>query len=252
MKTTETQKLPETQQKVLDFIHKFSDSNVDYIADGTQLNKLLVFKAVKVLADKKLLVKSENNPVTYKLPIDDAKKPNTSELKSIKTEANADEKGTNVSGKKSAKIENTAKVEKEIIAGFKTESKKKETAVKGNDEVALPKTGGRDTSKLKFNGELYGKGKLVLAVVKKYMEDNPKTTFAKLKEVFPDTLQPRYGMIEEVNKAKKISADRDRYFLKPEDLIKVGDKKIAVTNQIGANNLPPVLKQFRALGYTIK
>lgn len=232
MKTPETQKLTETQKKVHDYIEKYSDSNADFISNGTELNKLLVLKSVKALAEKGMItINLESQPATYcatKLAETDVK----------------------LSDKKSTKTENTTKVDKEVIARPKTGGIKKETVSKQNDEVVLTKTGGRDTSKLKFNGELYGKGRLVLAVVKKYVEDNPKTTLTKLKEVFPSELQPRYGMFQEVSAAKKMSADRDRFFLKPEDLIKVGDKKVAVCNQFGSHNLP--LKHLKSLGFVIK
>jgi hypothetical protein len=136
------------------------------------------------------------------------------------------------------------------VKGVKAGDKKtvKPEKPKEEDEVILKSE--RNVSKYKFNGELLGKGRLVLAVVKKYIEDNPKVTLVKLKEVFPDELQPRYGIIREVSIAKKMSEDRDRYFLKPEELIKVGDKKIAVCNQFGSHNLP--IRHFRTLGFTIK
>ncbi|OFY85378.1 MAG: hypothetical protein A3F72_03685 [Bacteroidetes bacterium RIFCSPLOWO2_12_FULL_35_15] len=226
MKTTETKKLTETQQTVLDFIEKFGGS-ADIISTGTQLNKLLVLRTVKALAEKNLItINAEIDPPIYTFANVEG---NTYAHVKTPTKAVTNVEENKVSGKKSAKTAITKKVVE--------------------DEVAL-KTEGRDTSKLKFNGELYGKGRLVLAVVQKYMLDNPKTTFTKLKEVFPDELQPRYGMIQEVSKAKKISADRDRYFLKPEDLIKVGDKKVAVCNQFGSHNLP--LKYFKTLGFVIK
>lgn len=226
MKTTETKKLTETQQTVLDFIEKFSGS-ADIISSGTQLNRLLILKTVKALAEKNLItINAEIDPPIYTFANVEGST-YAHATTPVKAVANVEE--NKVSGKKSAK---TA-IAKKVV----------------EDEVAL-KTDGRDTSKLKFNGELYGKGRLVLAVVKKYMLDNPKTTFTKLKEVFADELQPRYGMIQEVSKAKKISADRDRYFLKPEDLIKVGDKKVAVCNQFGSHNLP--LKYFKTLGFIIK
>lgn len=226
MKTTETKKLTETQQTVLDFIEKFGGS-ADIISSGTQLNKLLVLKTVKALAEKNLItINAEIDPPVYTFANAEG---NTYAHIQTPTKAVANVEENKVSGKKSAKTATAKKVVE--------------------DEVTL-KTDGRDTSKLKFNGELYGKGRLVLAVVQKYMLDNPKTTFAKLKEVFADELQPRYGMIQEVSKAKKISTDRDRYFLKPEDLIKVGDKKVAVCNQFGSHNLP--LKYFKTLGFVIK
>lgn len=204
----------EPKQRVLDFIEKFSDATAEVIAESINMNKLQVFKIVKGLAEAgSIKINAENNPPTYQV-------------------VKADKKSAKVSGKQTVKTETPKKAE--------------------TDEV-ITKSEGRNTDKLKFNGELYGKGRLVLAVVKKYVEDNPRTTLAKLKEVFPDEkLQPRYGVIQELSKAKKLSVDRDRFFLKPEDLIKVGDKKVAVCNQFGANNLDTPLKHFKSLGYNIK
>jgi sugar-specific transcriptional regulator TrmB len=198
----------ETQKKIYDHIEKFSNTDASTIASATGVNRLLVFKTVKILADEKLIKISDTNPPTYTLIKPDAK------------------------GEKGA----IKKADKEAVE-------------KEKDEV-ITKSEGRNTEKLKFNGELYGKGKLVLAVVRKYILDNPKTTLTKLKEVFPDSLQPRYGVVQEIGKAKKLSEDRDRFFLKPEDLIKVGDKKIAVCNQFGSHNLP--LKHFKSMGFIIK
>ncbi len=232
MKTIETkEQLTETQQKVLDHIQKFNGSSAELIANITQLNKLVIYKSVKVLADKGMIkVNSESDPATYEFLKTDKRETNPSKDVTTETVLKVEEPNKNVLVKKATKTATAKKVEE--------------------DEATLPKTSGRDTSKLKFNGELYGKGRLVLAVVKKYVEDNPKTTLTKLKEIFPNELQPRYGVVEEVSKAKKISADRDRFFLKPEDLIKVGDKKIAVCNQFGSHNLP--LKHFKSLGFVIK
>ena len=210
MKNTET--LSETQQKVLDAIIKLNEAPAEAIAEESKINKLLVFKTVKVLNEKGLIeINKENEPHTFK--------------------------ASDGEGKSKAPIKKVAKIE---------------TATKEKDDQLALKLVGRDTSKFKFNGELYGKGRLVLAVIKKYVEDNPKVTFSKLKEVFPDELQPRYKMFEEVNKAKNSTTDRERYFIKnPEDLIKLGDKKvIAVCNQFGADNLP--LKHFKSLGFKIK
>jgi hypothetical protein len=204
MKTTET------QQKVFDFIEKFSGVDATAVASGTQLNKLLVYKTVKVLAEKKLIKISDSKPPTYKLN-------------------KADEKNTKAQGKNNSK----------------TEPAKKTV----DDEVVL-KSAGRDTTKLKFNGELYGKGKLCLAIAKAYLAANPRTSITKLREIFPDELNKRYGFFQTVEKAKKMSADRERFFLKPEDLIKVGDKKVAICNQFGSSNLP--LKHFKSLGFVIK
>ena len=79
-----------------------------------------------------------------------------------------------------------------------------------------------------------------------------KDRLSKLKELFPDTLQPRYGTIQDVSKAKKLSEDRERFFLKPEQILKVGDKRVAVCNQWGKHNIGGFVKIARSLGYNIK
>src|ERR1035437_4766636 len=114
MKTTETQKPTEVQQKVLDYVQKFSNSNAEFIVSGTQMNKLLVGKILKGLTEKGLLIKSSwpDSPDTYKLPIDDLSKPKAAENKLAKTAAIAEEKITGAIGKKSTKTE---KVDEEKV-----------------------------------------------------------------------------------------------------------------------------------------
>lgn len=128
-------------------------------------------------------------------------------------------------------------------------------AKKENDEVRLKIEGGRDTSKLKFQGKEYGKGPLVLAVVKAFVEKNPKISIEKLKEVFPDSLQTRYGMIQPIATATKLSkqSGRDRHFLKPEQIIIIGrdKKKCAVSNQWSGLNIAEFLAIAKKLRYNI-
>lgn len=254
MKTTETQKISDTQKKVLDFVHKFSDSNAEHIAIGTQLNKLIVFKAVKGLTEKGLLIKSSwaNDPDTYKLPIDHAKKTNADENKPAKPVAIVEEKISNVSGKKSAKTE---KVDEEKVALQKTNTVKKGIVSKENDEVALQKTGGRDTSKFRFNSETFSKSRLVHAVISKYVLDHPKITLTALQDVFKSQeLQKRYGTVVEISKAKRFcEGGRERHFMK--NPIKLGaDKKVVVvvSNQWSSELLNPFLKIAKSLNYQIK
>jgi hypothetical protein len=127
---------------------------------------------------------------------------------------------------------------------------------KENDEVYLRKEGGRDISKLKFQGKEYGKGQLVLAVVKAYIEKNPKISLEKLKEVFADTdlQQSRYGMIQLVTTAKKLSqqSGRDRHFLKSEQILTIGrdKKRVVVSNQWGSSNIGAFLNICKNFGIT--
>ena len=113
-------------------------------------------------------------------------------------------------------------------------------------------TVGRDSSKYKFEGEEYGKGPLVKAVVAKYVADNPKTTYRQLKDVFPDELLKRFGIFQDEQTAKAIAPKGKRYFDKPEYLIKLKDRSIVVCNQFTLTNIQPFLKVAKSLGYKIK
>lgn len=111
---------------------------------------------------------------------------------------------------------------------------------------------GRDNSKFKFNGEEYGKGPLVHAVVSQYVAENKNTTYKKLKEVFPDELLKRFGIFQDEATAKQIAPKGGRYFSKPEQLIKLKDRSVIVCNQFTLANIQPFLKVAKTLGYKIK
>jgi len=114
------------------------------------------------------------------------------------------------------------------------------------------KSTSRDSSKYKFNGQEYGKGPLVRAVVSQYVADNPKTSYEKLKEVFPDTLLKRFGIFQDVNEAKTIGGKGIRYFMKPDQVIKLADREVVVCNQFTLDNIQSFLKVAKGLGYKIK
>ena len=112
----------------------------------------------------------------------------------------------------------------------------------------------RDMKKFKFSGQQFTKGGLVHAIVKEYVSKHKQIGIAKLKEVFPDELIQRFGVLQEVSKAKQFtSGGRDRYFLKEEMVIKLKDnKKIAVCNQWTSDNIKPFLSAVRKLGFEIR
>lgn len=115
-----------------------------------------------------------------------------------------------------------------------------------------PKTASRDSSKYKFEGEEYGKGPLVHAVVSQYVADNKNTTYKKLKEVFPDELLKRFGIFQDEATAKQIAPKGGRYFSKPEQFIKLKDRSVIVCNQFTLANIQPFLKVAKTLGFRIK
>jgi hypothetical protein len=84
----------------------------------------------------------------------------------------------------------------------------------------------RDYSKYSVNGAgSYGKGRMVEAVVNKYVELNPGTTVQKLKEVFPEHLQGS-NFIKDPN--ERIT-DMKRYY----ESALPGGAKFYISNQWG-------------------
>ncbi len=120
------------------------------------------------------------------------------------------------------------------------------------EEEAKPKPKGRDNGKFLFNGQTLGKGPLVRAVVSRHVADNPGITHDQLKEAFPDELLHRFGIFQELEKAKKYYGNRDRFFLKEEHRIKLADNTVAVCSQFTATNIVPFLARAKELGYVIE
>ncbi|MEE3144864.1 MAG: TerB family tellurite resistance protein, partial [Bacteroidota bacterium] len=108
----------------------------------------------------------------------------------------------------------------------------------------------RDYTKYEVEGieGVFGKGKLVLAVVQDYCSKN-ECTFDELKAVFPDEAQAgNTGVFGTLDEAKEIAKKRARHYVK--DPIKLSDTKIAVSNQWG-DNLPLFIETAKGLGYDI-
>ena len=146
-----------------------------------------------------------------------------------------------------------AKDNKQVNVDLSTKEQKEETeTVKtGKLSVTLPPPT-RDNSKYKFQGEEYGKGPLVRAVIAQFVTDNPGTTYKKLKEAFPDDVLKRFGIFQDFDTANSIDTTGKRYFFKEEHIIKLKDKKIVVCNQFTLANIQPFLAKAKELGYNIK
>lgn len=136
--------------------------------------------------------------------------------------------------------------------------KAKELKEKKVPKVKLPKAqkpskekGDRDRSGFSFNGEQYGKGPLVLAILREHVRANPKITFDLLKKTFPDELLKGYGIFQSYEKAIEISKVRKRFFLNDSQLVRLKDKNIAICNQFSSDNIMPFLGHARKLGYVI-
>ena len=111
----------------------------------------------------------------------------------------------------------------------------------------------RDTSKYQFDGETYGKGRLVLAVVKKYASMKPDVDNSALEKVFPKDWQGSSGVFTTLDKANKIFSEtgRKRHFLKPDEVIALVDEKVVVSSQWGVGNIDRFIQEAVKLGFDI-
>jgi hypothetical protein len=134
------------------------------------------------------------------------------------------------------------------------------SAAKKKEEDDLgPKTfTGRDNSKYRF-GEHRNlpKGRLVLVLVRAYVEKKPNVSLSQLQDTFKSKeIQPRFGVVEDLKKAKAFSKNNvDRFFLKNDDLIKLANgTKIAVCTQWTSESIAKILKLASAqpLGFRVK
>ncbi len=220
-----------TNDKLIAFLKENPNATKTAITEGTELKGLQLFNLLKKMVnDGQITATGEGNETTYSLAEADAE-----ELVVDETETEEQ----NLLTEETAEGENDEAVETEATpAAIKTKNK-------GT---------GRDTCKYKFGGAEYGKGPLVRAVIAKYIEDNPTTTFKQLQEVFPPTLMKRFGVFSNESDAKKLSGSKPRYFMKAEQLIKIKGQKepIAVCNQWTAALMVNFLSVAKGLGYKIK
>lgn len=117
------------------------------------------------------------------------------------------------------------------------------------DTYFIERVKNKDYTKYIFNGQKYGKNRLVLAVIKDYVEKNPTITFSQLKSKFPDHLQSRETFTTETEAKEK--RDR-RNFIEPDELITLADETIAVSTQWGILNINPFIEHCRKMNIDIK
>lgn len=111
----------------------------------------------------------------------------------------------------------------------------------------------KDYSKFIFNGLEYNKGRLVNAVIKSYVEDNPTITYAELKTKFPDKIQGSFGVFDTKLKAEDIYQrwGHKRHYINPDEEIKLSDETIATCTQWNPENIKKFLNQANMLGLKV-
>ena len=109
-----------------------------------------------------------------------------------------------------------------------------------------------DPTQYRFNGYIYNKRKLVLAVVKYYVSCNPNVSYSELKSIFYDKLQGSLGVVANEEKFRSKPDYKNRFFCKPEDILHLNDENLYVCNQWGIPNIFNFLDNAKNLGYEIE
>ena len=118
-------------------------------------------------------------------------------------------------------------------------------------DIYRPSKLGKDYTKYKWNGKVYAKNQLVLAVVKDYASRKAVANLDKLKEAFPKNLTGK--IFEVVTTLQEANAkDARRWYVQPENQIQVGDDIVVVCNQWNKNNIKTFISHVKGLDDTYK
>ncbi|MBS9781857.1 MAG: hypothetical protein KGV56_05115 [Gammaproteobacteria bacterium] len=111
----------------------------------------------------------------------------------------------------------------------------------------------KDFSKYSFQKQTYNKGRLVHAVVKHYVSNNPNITFIELQQKFPNCINSQ-GVFTTKDEAMKIfnKTERKRHYINPNEFIQLSDVVIATSTQWSVNTISEFIKIANKLDSTYK
>lgn len=120
-------------------------------------------------------------------------------------------------------------------------------------DAKLAAVSNRDLTKYRFQGQTYGKGRLVLAVVSFFVEQNPDLTLDELRSKFPNRLQGSLGVIEDLSVLSDPAKRNRRYFAKPDEVIHLANegRSVVVCSQWGLNTRDFINYVVTSFGYEI-
>ena len=110
----------------------------------------------------------------------------------------------------------------------------------------------RDKTRYMFNGYVYLKNKLVLAIVKDYVSKNQKITCNELKTIFDKSLQGSIGVVEYESIARQRKDYQVRFFANNDEILRLVDGNMLVCSQWGILNISNFIKRAEQLGYKIE
>ena len=142
------------------------------------------------------------------------------------------------------------KLEKEVEI-LKSKEKTGETVLPVSIDID-DKVQQRDKTRYMFNGNIYLKNRLVLAIVKEFIAQNPNITCGELKAAFNKSLQGSIGVVEYETIAKKRVDYKVRFFDKEDEILSLADGNMLVCSQWEISNLPNFIKRAEQLGFEIE
>ena len=209
----------EAREKILAIIKEKGEISPQQINYATKIAFVQIYSIAKILETEKFIeITQQENTKVYRL------------LKAVKSDASSTEKKPE-----------QPKTEKKIEAP-KPAAKK----------ILLGQTGSRDLTQYKFNGNMYNKGRLAHAIISCYAKEH-KPTLKNALLLFTDDIVPPYGVIKPIKEAREMSKNRSRFFIKDEEVIKLKDAQIAVSNQFTPERIARIISiAKKELKYIIK
>jgi hypothetical protein len=123
-----------------------------------------------------------------------------------------------------------------------------------NEERREAKKSQRDYTKYRFEGEVYNKRRLVLAVVKQWLLKNNPRNLSELLDAFPQGIRDGGFFVplpEAEAKCKR--QGKPRHFLADDDIVRFPDStQYAISNQWKKAWIDNFITRSEYLGYTIK
>jgi len=113
--------------------------------------------------------------------------------------------------------------------------------------------GVRDTTKYIFEGKRYGKNRLVLAVVQRYVSNNPGISAEKLMATFDRSIQGSLGVLRLADEARRSYNDyARRFFFQPNEIVHTSTNDCVVCTQWGKFNIGSFIARAEQLGMYIQ
>ena len=112
----------------------------------------------------------------------------------------------------------------------------------------------RDKTKYSFNNDIYGKGKLVLALVKYYINSNPECTYNEIISIFKPEIQGSIGIVNSKSEVdlKYQGKSNKRHFMKDDQILIIENTEYVVCNGWGIDNIKGVLTVANKLNYKVE